>query len=302
MPIIIPLPPPTPSTLPPLPLPGDASALEAGSFGSLSWGPGTRWEVTKLEGPWDFPTLTTDDTPNAGADGTSLGTDYLAAKTITLSLRGWPGKGVTYRDLLDQLHENLPRMKTGTGVLQLTGLGKMFLVRPRSAPPTVTSRYLVTVDIQFLSGDGLEYGIDEKTAVLHLLDVSGGGFDAPFDAPLAIVAPSGGTNEVICTNDGDETAYPVALIVGPCANPVLSCPDVGGRVLLPFTVQEGESALIDFGGPVPSVTMSTGAPRVVDATSTWWGLPPKSSHAVVFTADDYNPNASCTLTYRDTSS
>lgn len=220
----------------------------------LTFGPGSRYHVTALEGVDDLPGLRTADVPQPTSDGDILGEDYAAPRTVVLGL----GLRGDTPDHLRQLIEGL-RAVTGVGAagwLEFSDLGVAVEARLRRRSLPYDAGYLWTLGdavLELVCGDPRLYALAEQTASTGLpvaeagldwTDGAGGldwtGGDGGLDW-----GGGGSTGDIVAVNSGGAAAHPVIEITGPVQTPSLRSLTTGRVLEYDLAVGAGETLTVD---------------------------------------------------------
>lgn len=118
--------------------------------------------------------------------------------------------------------------------------------------------------------------------------------------------PLGGTGNapvgVVAKNQGRSVAWPKITIYGPCANPRITNATTGQTIVLSYTLNSGESLVIDTEPRNRSVLLNGTANRysAIDFLSTaWWGLAP-GQNDIRLGLSSYSTGCRMDIEFRDT--
>ncbi|MFE7780272.1 phage distal tail protein [Streptomyces nigrescens] len=225
-------------------------------LGSLLIGKGTPVTIAAIEGLGQ-PPLRTGDVEPAGEDGTWLGVDYYAGRTLRLDAAvKVPGDATTVWDVLASLQADadIPAVRGYGGTTM--NLRLKFPGRPartvrgrlRQLEPDVT-RYRhgwVPCDIEFQAGDYLYYADEPETTSIPLGLLSTGGLTFPLEFPFVIEGdPAAVGRPGYLSVEGNASTWPVLRIDGPCSNPTVTHVASGRSLTVQATIADGEWVEID---------------------------------------------------------
>ncbi|WP_330479865.1 phage tail family protein (plasmid) [Streptomyces platensis] len=225
-------------------------------LGGLLIGKGTPVTIAAIEGLGQ-PPLRTGDVEPAGEDGTWLGVDYYAGRTLQIDAAiKVPGDATTVWDVLADLQADAdtPAVRGVGGTtmdLRLKFPGRdarTIRGRLRKLEPDVT-RYRhgwVPLDIEFQAGDYLYYADEPGTTSMPLGGLTEGGMTFPLMFPFDIAGdPAAVGRPGFLEVEGTADTWPVIQINGPCANPRITHV-ASGRVLeVQASIAAGEWVQID---------------------------------------------------------
>jgi hypothetical protein len=134
-------------------------------WGDLTFGPGTPYAVSVLEGLDDLPDIRTDDLERPGQHGDYTSPDYTAARTITLGLTMVADDPDAYRQLCLDLRAATQPQRT-PAALQFTDQDTLVWakVRRRAIPYDAENLWRTgTAALELYCADPYLYGLDERT-------------------------------------------------------------------------------------------------------------------------------------------
>lgn len=273
-------------------------------WGDLTFGPGTRYHVTAVEGLDDLPDIRAEDINRPDQHGDYTGPDTTGARIVQLGL------GLR-ADAPDGLRELTLALRAATQP-QAQPAPLQFLdqdilvygkVRRRSVPYDAENLWSTgSAALELYCADPYLYSLEEYTATTTAYSPAAGR-TYPMVHPRTY-GDAGASGRLTATNSGASPAYPVLRIDGPVANPSVEQVTSGGSLTLDGTLQPGEYLVIDT--RTRAVLLMGSSPRRswVRAGSTWPLLAPGSNvFAYRGTALPGAPGQSSllTVTWRDTS-
>lgn len=187
----------------------------------LTFGIGTPYEITAMEGLGDLPDLRTDDSDRPGAHGQFPGVDLASGRTVTVDLEVMADAtaGITYADALAALRRTAVVTEDDVLVpfwfrtLELPTLRLDVKVRRRSIPTTAQAEMgLAAAALQLRAPDPRAYG--PTKAATTFLPAPGGGLTYPLTYPLSYGTPAN-LGRVSMDNAGNAKAWAVHTVYGP---------------------------------------------------------------------------------------
>lgn len=130
-----------------------------GSYNGLSFGAGTDYHVSGVEGLWDLPELRTTDLPKSGGTGYFVGRDRAASRTVILTLTLVAATAAAYDTLVTNLRTATDPQTTDKP-LRLMGNTVYVNARPRRRIiPIATDRQqrIGVTTIEFFCADPTVY-------------------------------------------------------------------------------------------------------------------------------------------------
>lgn len=214
-------------------------------WGALSFGPGSRYHVTAIEGLDDLPDIRSDDMERPGQHGDYTGPDYTGPRVIQLGLGLRADSPDELRDLVLALRAATQPQRQ-PDALRLVDQGTLVYgkVRRRSIPYDAENLWRTgTAALELYCADPHLYGLDERSATTTAYSPATGR-TYPLVRPRAYGA-AGQSGRLTATNSGDAPAYPVLRVDGPVANPSIEQTNSGASITIDATLGDGEYLLID---------------------------------------------------------
>jgi hypothetical protein len=214
-------------------------------WGSLTFGPGTPYTVTALEGLDDLPEIRAQDVERPGQHGDYSGPDYTGPRIVQLKL-GLRGESPDDLRALSIALRNATQPQDEPQPLQFPGQGVMVLAKVRKRSIPYDAEYLWRIGdaaLEFYCPDPYVYGITEQIASTTAYSPAAGR-TYPLTFPRSY-GSAGTSGRVIAVNNGASPAYPVLRLDGPVATPAIEQVTTGGLLTLDTTLQAGEYVLID---------------------------------------------------------
>lgn len=279
-------------------------ALGRIQWGDLTFGPGSPYSVTAIEGLDDLPEIRSEDVERPGQHGDYTGPDYTGPRVIQLKL------GIR-ADSPDELRALTLALRAATQpqrqpeALQFLDQGALVWAKLRKRSLPYDAEYLWRIGdaaLELYCADPYVYGLEEKSAWTNAYSPSAGR-TYPLVYPRAY-GSAGTSGRLTAVNNGASPAFPVLRIDGPVANPAIEQVNTGAILTLDATLQAGEYLLIDTRTRAVLLMGSTPRRSWVRAGSTWPLLQPGSNEiAYRGSALPGAPGQSSllTVTWRDTS-
>ncbi|MBL1107347.1 phage tail family protein [Streptomyces sp. 5-8] len=211
----------------------------------LTFGPGTPYAVTALDGLDDLPDIRSQDVERPGQHGDYSGPDWTGPRTITMKLGMHTDSPDALRDLSLALRA-ATQPQAQPAPLQFLDQDMLVWgkVRKRSIP--YDAEYLWSIGdaaIEWYCADPYVYGLDEKSASTTAYSPSAGR-TYPLTYPRSY-GSAGTSGRLTAVNDGASAAFPVLRLDGPVAQPSVEQVTTGSILTLDATLQAGEYLLID---------------------------------------------------------
>lgn len=243
-------------------------------WGPLTFGPGTPYGVSQIEGIDDLPDISAPDVDREDQHGEFTGPDYTKARTVQLGLSLHAEDPDSLRDLTLALRA-ATQPQTAPAPLQLLDWNTLVYgkVRRRSLPYDAEYIWRTgTAALEFYCADPFLYSLEERTASTTAYSPSTGR-TYPMTHPR-VYGSAGASGRITATNAGSAGAYPVFRVDGPVANPQIEQVNTGAILIIDATLQPGEYLTIDTRNR--AVLLQGTAPRRqwIRAGSTWPILQP----------------------------
>lgn len=191
----------------------------------LFGGAGSVHQVTSVEGLEALPSIRNQDDNRGYQDGMFSGNDFLAGRTITITILTVSGNGYSAQYNYNQLQAALLPQTSGTTTLQfqmdvshpLQRIEARVRVNATSVDPDYTYGYIKS-QYSFFCPDPKYYDNTLQTAALTVTNSLGRTYNRIY--PLTY---GGGSAAITTTvqNNGWATTYPTITLNGPIYNPVL---------------------------------------------------------------------------------
>ncbi|WP_405554347.1 phage distal tail protein [Streptomyces sp. NBC_01171] len=220
-------------------------ALGTVQWGDLTFGPGTPYAVTALEGLDDLPEIRAEDVDRPGQHGDYTGPDWTGARVITMRLG-------LHTDSPDQLRDLSLALRAATqpqaqpAPLQFLQQGTLVWAKVRKRSIPYDAEYLWSIGdaaLEFYCADPYLYGLEEQSASTTTYSPSVGR-TYPMVHPRSY-GTAGQSGRLTAANKGASPAFPVLRIDGPVASPAIEQVTTGGILTLDATLQAGEYLTID---------------------------------------------------------
>ncbi|MFF4922913.1 MULTISPECIES: phage distal tail protein [unclassified Kitasatospora] len=253
------------------------------TWGGLLLGEDSTVVLEEVAGLLDAPDVRSSDAELLQRDGLTPGTDYMGARTVTLTMLALDDHELP--DLLAAFAPGGPERPFAFAFPGVAGGRARIMARVRKRAVTVDREFHAgrrRVTVELLATDPRLYSADEATATVAVAAPREGRpifpLTFPFDmgtGPAVRAAPD-------ITNTGSVDTWPVVRLTpraGEVRDPSLTLVHNGERkrfALRGLRVGRGDALVVDMGRR--RITLN-GASRFgqVDPTSTWFSVPPGAS-------------------------
>ncbi|MER6103625.1 phage tail domain-containing protein [Streptomyces sp. NPDC001832] len=278
-------------------------------WGDLTFGPGSPYMVTAINGLDDMPDIRAEDIARPDQHGDYTGPDTTGARIIQLGL------GLR-ADSPDELRKLTLALRAATQPqrqpqpLRLLDQDTLVYGKVRQRNIPYDAEYLWrtgTAALELYCADPHLYSLTEHSASTTAYSPAAGRtYPLTYTGavPGRMYGDAGQSGRLTAINDGASPAYPVLRIDGPVANPSIEQVTTGGGLVIDGTLQPGEYLVIDT--RTRAVLLMGSSPRRswVRAGSTWPLLQP-GPNSLAYRGSAL-PGASgqpslLTVTWRDTS-
>ncbi len=214
-------------------------------WGSLTFGPGTPYMVTAVEGLDDMPDIRTEDIERPGSHGDFTGPDYTGARVIQLKL-GLRASSPDQLRALTLAVRNATQPQTAPAALSFLDQDTLVWAKVRKRSLPYDAEHLWTIGdaaLELYCADPYLYGLTEQSASTTAYSPSAGR-TYPMVHPRSY-GSAGTAGRIEANNGGGSAAYPLLRIDGPVATPAIEQVTTGGILTLDATLQPGEFVTID---------------------------------------------------------
>ncbi|MEU0157930.1 hypothetical protein ABZ154_03555 [Streptomyces sp. NPDC006261] len=243
-------------------------------WGPLSFGPGSRYHVTSIDGLDDMPDIRAEDMERPGQHGDYTGPDHTTARIIQLGLGLRADSPDGLRDLVLALRAaTQPQRQPEPMRLLDQDIVVFGKVRRRSIPYDAEHLWRTgAAALELYCADPYLYGLVEHSASTTAYSPSAGR-TYPLVHPRTYGA-TGASGRISAYNAGASPAFPVLRLDGPVANPAVEQVETGASITIDGTLQAGEYLLIDTRTRAVLLMGSTPRRQWVRAGSQWPLLQP----------------------------
>ena len=214
-------------------------------WGDLTFGPGSAYHVSRVEGLDDLPDIRAEDVERPGQHGDYTGPDYTGARTIQLGLS-------LIADTPDELRDLTLALRAATqpqrqpAPMQFLGQNTLVYGKIRRRALPYDSEFLWrtgTAALELYCADPYLYGLVEHSATTTAYSPSAGR-TYPLVHPR-VYGAAGTSGRVTAVNSGASPAFPVLRVDGPVASPSIEQVGTGSTLVIDATIQAGEFLVID---------------------------------------------------------
>ncbi|WP_370942598.1 hypothetical protein AB5J62_26300 [Amycolatopsis sp. cg5] len=217
--------------------------------------PDSALSLAAVDGLLDIPGMRTSDRAALSRHGDVSGTDYLGARTVSLTIEVYGRDAAEFSAALDAVTAAFaPAAPDAPLVFRFPGIaggGVRFVsarVRKRGIPVNVEySNYLAMVTVELYCASPLIVDPILLDAGTPLADpnAAGGGIKPPFRFPLKFGPPRNVAGVVRVLNAGTAVSYPKFIIRGPVVDPQIINLRTGQSLTFRYTLLRGEWLDID---------------------------------------------------------
>lgn len=214
-------------------------------WGDLTFGPGSAYHVTTIEGIDDLPDIRAEDVARPDQHGDYTGPDYTGARVVQLGLTLIADTPDELRDLTLALRA-ATQPQSAPAALQFLDWDTLVFgkVRRRALPYDAEHLWRTgAAALELYCADPYLYGLTEHSASTTAYSPAAGR-TYPLVHPREYGA-AGTSGRITAVNSGAAPAYPVLRVDGPVADPSIEQVNTGSTLIIDATLGEGEYLLID---------------------------------------------------------
>lgn len=270
--------------------------------GFVFGGQGSPYQILSVDGLKAYAALRVQDDTRGYNDGMFSGTDFLAGRTITISMLTLSGNGNTAQKNYELLEAAIQPQSTGTTVLQFqlspaTGLQRInarLRVNTTSVTPEFTFGY-ISSQLQFFAPDPKYYDDTLQTASLNVSNPLGRTYNRIYN--LTYGGGSYATTTSV-TNSGTWTTYPTITLTGPIYNATLGNSTQGNFITITGQITNTDTVVIDLDQKL--ITKNGAAARnLVAGGSNWFNAPVGTSQFYLTGTNTVAGTTSATISWRN---
>lgn len=245
--------------------------------------PDSPLSLVAVDGLLDIPGMRTSDRAALSRHGEVSGSDYLGARTVTLTIEAYGRERAELAAALTAVTAAFaPAAPDAPLVFRFPGIaggGVRFVsarVRKRGIPVNVeysNGLAMVTVELYCASPLIVDPALLSGSTPLADANALGGGIKPPFRFPIKF-GPPRSLGIVRVLNEGTFTTYPKFIIRGPVTNPQIANLNTGQLLNFNYTLLRGE--WLDIDTYTHEVLLNGTAPRFLTSGNgnTWLTCPP----------------------------
>jgi phage-related protein len=245
--------------------------------GFIFGGANSPYQILSVDGLEALPALRVQDSDRGYQDGMFSGRDFLAGRTITITIQIMSGNSQTAQANYNLLQNALQPQQSGTTPLQFQlapGDNFNFVnCRIRRAMATVDPDYTygkIKAQYEFFCPDPRYYDYVTNTASMAVTQPLGRTYNRTYNLTFG-----GGsqTQTAIVQNNGNTTTYPIITIYGPVTNPVVGSLTSSQALSLNYTMAQSDIFSIDL---LNKTILLNGNParNLLLGSSQWFAAPP----------------------------
>ena len=251
------------------------------AFNGFVFGGGSSpYQVLQVDGLDTLPTLRVQDSDRGYIDGSISGRDFLAARTVTITIQIMSGNGLTAQANYNLLQAALQPQQTGTSPLQFQlspGDNFQYLnARVRKGMATIDPDYTygkIKAQYEFFAPDPRYYDYASQTGSMLPTTIVGRTYNRTYNVTYGGGSLTGNLN---VPNSGWTTTYPYITINGPVANPVIGSFTANAAISLNYTMTQSDVITIDLLNRIVSLNGNP-ARNLLKGSSSWFGALPGSN-------------------------
>lgn len=236
-------------------------------------GAGSVHQILSVEGLEALPQIRNQDDNRGYFDGMFSGNDFLAGRTITLTINTFAGNGNNAQVNYNLLQANLLPQTSGTGLLQfqmdvshpLQFTNARVRVNATSVDPDYTYGFIKS-QYSFFCPDPRYYDNTLNTASITISTSLGRTYNRVY--PLTY---GGGSSAITTdvTNSGWATTYPTITVNGPINNPTVGNLTQGDYITINGSYTNTDVITVDLDSKLITVN-GVSARNLLAGNSTWF--------------------------------
>ncbi|MFD4572104.1 hypothetical protein ACFWNK_01765 [Streptomyces sp. NPDC058417] len=273
-------------------------------WGDLTFGPGSQYAVSAVEGVDDLPDVRAEDMARPSEHGEYTGPDFTGPRTVQIKL-GLRGESPDGLRALSLALRGATQPQAQPAPLQFLDWDMLVWAKVRKRSIPYDAEHLWSIGdaaIEWYCADPYLYGLTEQSASTTTYSPSAGR-TYPMTHPRSY-GSAGTSGRLTAINGGAAPAYPVLRVDGPVANPAIEQTTTGALLVIDATLQAGEYLTIDTRSRAVLLMGSTPRRSWVRAGSVWPLLQPGPNEIAYrgsALAGSPGQQSLLTVTWRDTS-
>jgi hypothetical protein len=260
---------------------GVSSGTGTATTGFRFGGTNSPYQIIDIDGLESLPDLRTQDDNRGYNDGMFSGRDFLAGRTLVMTVHTFGGGGNTAHQNFNYLQSALLPQQTGTTPIQFllsaSDQQNRINARVRSRKTLIDPEYTygyIRSQFTFFAPDPRYYSDTATTATLSVSAPQGRTYNRTYN----LVYGQGSLSQsTAITNQGWATTNPVITIVGPVTNPTVGNITTNQYMTILTSLTNTDSLVIDLDNKLVTLN-GVSARNLVAGTSTWFAVPPGTSN------------------------
>lgn len=251
------------------------------AWNNYIFGAGTPHSIYDVQGLEALPGIRNQDDNRGYSDGMFSGNDFLAGRTITMTIVTLAGNGNSAQVNFNLLQAALLPQTSGTTPLQFqlsnAGILQRVNARVRSQMSEVDPNYtygFIKSTVTFFCPDPRIYNDTLQTASLTVSNALGRIYNRTYNLVYGF-GSSGAATTVV--NNGWATTYPTITINGPITNPTVGNTTTGNYITVTGIYANTDVIVYDLDQKLVTVNGNP-ARNLVTGTSTWFGALPGTNN------------------------
>ena len=251
---------------------GTGTATTGFRFGGTS----SPFQIIDIDGLEGLPDLRVQDDNRGYNDGMFSGRDFLAGRTIVMTIHTFAGNSKTAHANFNDLQNALLPQQSGTTVMQFllssSDTQKRISARVRARRTVVDPEYTygyIKSQYTFFCPDPRYYDDTLQTAVMSPTAAQGRTYNRTYNRTYGAGSLQ---SSVAVTNNGWATTNPVITIVGPVTNPTVGSITENAYMTINTTISNTDSLVVDLDQKLVTLN-GVSARNLVASGSDWFDVP-----------------------------
>ena len=275
------------------------------SYNGFTFGAGTPYVVTSVDGLAALPELRVQDIDRGYNDGQFTGRDFLNGRQVTFNLNVLAGNGNSAAQnwaLFTQALTPVQQLTSSNGLLQFqlaaTDTPKRMNGRVRARQVSIDPEYtfgFIIAQLTLYFPDPRYYDETATTITVTPTRAAGRTYNRTYNLTYnqAVTGVSGSTASIV--NTGTAATAPTITITGPLINPQITDLTTGQYLQLNYNLSSTDTVVLD--GINNTITLNgSNARNILVGGSQWFTIPAGTTHSLYFTG--LTSTGSATIVYR----
>jgi hypothetical protein len=253
------------------------------SFNSQVFGgAGSPYQILSVDGLESLPGIRNQDDNRGYADGMFTGRDFLAGRTITMTIQTTATPTASAQANFNTLQRTLQPQTAGTTPLYfLLSAGETEQVinaRVRSHVTTISPNYTygyIVSQVAFFCPDPRYYDSNEQTATLDYSPPTGRIYNRTYNLTYG---GGSATITTTITNNGWTDTYPLITLNGPIDNPVLGNFTQGFALYFNASLSTTDILVVDLYNKLITLNGNPARNTLISGSSQWFSASPGNNN------------------------